>query len=44
VKPGIARSKPPNGITLTDLDGKLLLCNQQTASLHGYENPECAKA
>jgi PAS domain S-box-containing protein len=30
----------PNGITLTDLDGKLLLCNQQTAALHGYENPE----
>jgi PAS domain S-box-containing protein len=30
----------PNGITLTDLDGKLVLCNQQTASLHGYDNPE----
>lgn len=30
----------PNGITLTDMDGKLLLCNQQTASLHGYEKPE----
>ena len=30
----------PNGITLTDLDGKLLLCNQQTASLYGYENRE----
>jgi PAS domain S-box-containing protein len=30
----------PNGITLTDMDGKLILCNQQTASLHGYEKPE----
>jgi PAS domain S-box-containing protein len=30
----------PNGITLTDLDGKLLLCNQQSASLHDYESPE----
>jgi two-component system, sensor histidine kinase and response regulator len=30
----------PNGITLTDLDGKLVLCNQQTAALHGYDNPE----
>jgi len=30
----------PNGITLTDLDGKLVLCNQQTAAMHGYDNPE----
>jgi PAS domain S-box-containing protein len=30
----------PNGITMTDLDGKLILCNQQTASLFGYENHE----
>jgi two-component system, sensor histidine kinase and response regulator len=30
----------PNGITLTDLDGKLVLCNQQTATLHGYDTPE----
>jgi PAS domain S-box-containing protein len=30
----------PNGITLTDLEGKLLLCNQQTAILHGYPSPE----
>ena len=30
----------PNGITMTDLDGKLLLGNQQTASLFGYERPE----
>jgi len=30
----------PNGITLTDLDGKLVLCNQQTAALHGYDSPE----
>jgi PAS domain S-box-containing protein len=30
----------PNGITLTDLEGKLVLCNQQTARLHGYDYPE----
>ncbi len=30
----------PDGITLTDLEGKLVLCNQQTAHLHGYEYPE----
>ncbi len=30
----------PDGITMTDLEGKLVLCNQQTAHLHGYENPE----
>lgn len=30
----------PNGITLSDLDGKLLLCNQQAARLHGFANPE----
>jgi two-component system, sensor histidine kinase and response regulator len=30
----------PNGITLTDLDGKIILCNQQTADLHGYNNPD----
>jgi len=30
----------PDGITLTDLEGKLVLCNQQTARLHGYENPD----
>jgi PAS domain S-box-containing protein len=30
----------PDGITLSDLEGKLVLCNQQTARLHGYENPE----
>jgi len=30
----------PNGIILTDLDGKLVLCNQQTATLHGYDSPE----
>jgi PAS domain S-box-containing protein len=30
----------PNGITLTDLEGNLLLCNQQAAQLHGYEKPE----
>jgi PAS domain S-box-containing protein len=30
----------PNGITLADLEGKLLLCNQQSVKLHGYSNPE----
>jgi PAS domain S-box-containing protein len=30
----------PDAITLTDLEGKLVLCNRQTARLHGYENPE----
>jgi len=30
----------PDGITLTDMEGKLLLCNQQTARLHGYDSPE----
>ncbi len=30
----------PNGITLADLEGKLLLCNQQAARMHGYSSPE----
>jgi PAS domain S-box-containing protein len=30
----------PDGITLVDLEGKLVLCNRQTARLHGFENPE----
>jgi PAS domain S-box-containing protein len=30
----------PNGITLSDLEGRLVLCNQQAARLHGYPNPE----
>jgi PAS domain S-box-containing protein len=30
----------PDGISMSDLEGKLLLCNKQTARLHGYENPE----
>ncbi len=30
----------PNGITLADLEGRLLLCNQQAVRLHGYPNPE----
>ncbi len=30
----------PNGIILADLEGKLLLCNQQAVRLHGYANPE----
>jgi PAS domain S-box-containing protein len=30
----------PNGITLADLEGKLLICNQQAANLYGYNSPE----
>jgi PAS domain S-box-containing protein len=30
----------PNGITMIDLEGKLQLCNQHAARLHGYDNPE----
>jgi two-component system cell cycle sensor histidine kinase/response regulator CckA len=30
----------PNGITLADLEGKLLLCNPQAARLHSYASPE----
>jgi len=30
----------PNGITLADLEGNVVLCNQQAARLHGYENAE----
>jgi PAS domain S-box-containing protein len=30
----------PNGITLADLEGKLLLCNQQAAGLYGYNSPD----
>ena len=30
----------PNGITLADLEGKLLLCNKQAARLHGFAKPE----
>ena len=30
----------PNGITLSDMEGNLVLCNQQAARLHGYDNPE----
>jgi DNA-binding response OmpR family regulator len=30
----------PNGIILADLEGKILLCNQQSARLHRYENPD----
>ena len=33
----------PDGITLTDMEGKLVLCNQQTARLHGYDSPEAMK-
>lgn len=30
----------PDAITLTDLEGKVLLCNRQAALLHGYAKPE----
>jgi len=30
----------PNGITLADLEGKLLLCNQQAARLFGFNKPD----
>lgn len=30
----------PNGISLADLEGNLVLCNQQAARLHGFENAE----
>jgi PAS domain S-box-containing protein len=30
----------PNGIILADLEGKLLLCNQQAVKMHGYSSPE----
>jgi PAS domain S-box-containing protein len=30
----------PNGITLADLEGKILLCNQQASRVHRYDNPE----
>ena len=30
----------PNGITLSDLEGKIILCNQQAVKLHGFSNPE----
>ncbi len=30
----------PDGITLTNLAGKIVLCNRQTARLHGYDLPE----
>lgn len=30
----------PDGIVLTDLEGRLLLCNLQAAHLHGYDRPE----
>jgi PAS domain S-box-containing protein len=30
----------PNGIILADLEGKMVLCNQQTAELLGYNKPE----
>jgi PAS domain S-box-containing protein len=30
----------PNGITLADLEGKIILCNQQAARMHRYDHPE----
>ncbi len=30
----------PDAITQTDLNGRILMCNMQTALLHGYERPE----
>ncbi len=30
----------PDAITLTGLDGKILLCNQQAAVMYGYASPE----
>lgn len=30
----------PNGITLMDLQGKIIFCNRQNAWLHGYDSPE----
>lgn len=30
----------PDAITMTDLQGKVILCSNQTAQLHGYESPE----
>src|SRR5512135_183502 len=30
----------PNGIILADLEGKLILCNQQAVKMHGYSSPE----
>lgn len=30
----------PDGITLTDLNANILMCNQQTAEIHGYESVE----
>lgn len=30
----------PDSITMTDLQGQIILCNQQSAHLHGYFSPE----
>src|SRR5258706_11660300 len=30
----------PDAITMTDLDGFVLLCNQQSAQMHGYSSPD----
>lgn len=30
----------PDAFAITDLTGRLIFCSQQTAKLHGYDNPE----
>ena len=30
----------PDAITLTDLEGKVILCNRQAARLHGFDHPK----
>jgi len=30
----------PDAVTQTDMTGKILMCNMQTAILHGYEHPD----
>jgi len=30
----------PDAVTLTDVDGQILLCNDRAATLHGFRNPE----
>ncbi len=33
----------PDGITLTDLEGRIILCNHEMVRLHGYESPEAMR-
>ena len=30
----------PDAVTLTEIDGQILLCNERAATLHGFRNPE----